>query len=539
MLINRKIYLFIWMALLGVAVMTSLFSCTEKEDIIKEDPPKPFERLIKEQKFRSTAMSYDINYQVLLPAEYENSTDSFPVVYLLHGLGDDETAWTIGGLLQYYVDLYAATSVPMIYVMPEGFNSYYVNRYNKPKNYMHMFAHELVPLIDSLYRTKRSASQRAVMGYSMGGYGAFILPVKNPEIFKTGVVLSMSFRTNEQYLSEPQNVYDYQWSPIFGGGGATGQARFTEYFKQHSPFQFLLNPADQSLQGLNLLFDCGDDEESLSFTNNELHQMLNDRNIAHEYRMRSGGHEWSYWRKSYYEALKFISYAVQQIPYPDQSDPVEIGTIIADNKILQDTLANYQLNYRLVLPDNYLSTTNNYPVLIILHQMENDMNTASKNMLSLLVNQMNANKLSQSILVEIPLSASSASIPSSAIEALIAELKTDFRVANDSKKWVLLGNGNGGKMAYNCGQSLPTSIGTCLLFDANLLSPFNPQNQNQIYYLDICDKGANYQVNNQLYSKLRENNIPYEYRIRQGTTTENDFLKGVYESIPFIHQQIH
>ncbi len=45
------------------------------------------------------------------------------------------------------------------------------------------------------------------MGYSMGGYGALMLAAKNPEIFKTGIALSMSFRTDEQYLNEPQGVF--------------------------------------------------------------------------------------------------------------------------------------------------------------------------------------------------------------------------------------------------------------------------------------------------------------------------------------------
>jgi enterochelin esterase-like enzyme len=65
----------------------------------------------------------------------------------------------------------------MIYVMPVGFNSYYVNKYNGQFPYMDMFVDELVPLVDSLFRTKPDPNHRAVMGYSMGGYGAMIMPV--------------------------------------------------------------------------------------------------------------------------------------------------------------------------------------------------------------------------------------------------------------------------------------------------------------------------------------------------------------------------
>ena len=528
------------LALLGVFILLfSLQSCKKENDPIVEEEPEPFVRLVQNQKFTSKAMSFDINYQVLLPAEYENSTDSFPVVYLLHGLGDDETAWTVGGLLQYHVDKYASTSIPMIYVMPTGFRSYYVNRYNNPKNYMYMFTNELVPLIDSLYRTKSNAQNRAVMGYSMGGYGAFILPVKNPDVFRTGVALSMSFRTNEQYLNESQSVYDYQWSPIFGGSGATGEDRFTDYYKQYSPFQFLLNPDDQSLLGLNLLFDCGDDEESLSVTNNELHQMLNDRAIPHEFRMRSGYHSWDYWRKSLPEALKYISYSVQQIPWLDESEPAEVGNLVADEKIIQDTVIDFHLDYRVVLPENYQTTTVDYPVILIFHQVDDNLGASSKNLLSLMVNQMTNSKLSPSILVEIPVAEASLPVQTEAAQALILLLKNDFRVANDREKWVIMGNRSGGRMCFDLFGSLSDQFQTCLLFDANLSETSSTQNTNQIYYLDICDKGVNYQVFNQLYLKLRKNEIPHEYRIRQGMATHNDFLLGVEESISFINNQIH
>ncbi len=103
---------------------------------------------------------------------------------------------------------------------------------------MQMLINELVPEIDTLFRTKPAADQRAVMGYSMGGYGALMLAAKNPEIFKTGIALSMSFRTDEQYLNEPQGVFDSQWATIFGGMGVSGNQRLTDHFIKYSPFHF-------------------------------------------------------------------------------------------------------------------------------------------------------------------------------------------------------------------------------------------------------------------------------------------------------------
>ncbi|CAN0460903.1 unnamed protein product, partial [Phaeothamnion confervicola] len=236
----------------------------------------------------SEILNYDLEYAVLLPEGYNESEDSYPVVYLLHGYGDDETAWYTNGSLQFYVDKQIAETGPMIYVMPQAFNSYYIDRYSGNFPYMEMFVDELVPEIDSRFRTKKDKSQRAVMGYSMGGYGALILPTMHPEVFSIGIPLSMSFRTDEQYLIESQSSFDNQWAPNFGPSkGTSGLARLSNYFKARSPFHFFNQENTEVYNSLKLLIDCGDDEESLIFTSNELHSLMRDNEIPHEYRVRS------------------------------------------------------------------------------------------------------------------------------------------------------------------------------------------------------------------------------------------------------------
>lgn len=131
----------------------------------------------------SAVFDNEITYAVLLPDGYDQSVEDYPVVYLLHGFGDSERAWYTSGGLSYYVDQYADDIVPMIYVMPAAYYSYYVNKFSGDYPYMDMMTTELVPTIDSLFRTRKDKSARAVMGYSMGGYGALILPALNPEVF--------------------------------------------------------------------------------------------------------------------------------------------------------------------------------------------------------------------------------------------------------------------------------------------------------------------------------------------------------------------
>ena len=297
----------------SILMLAGISACEREEAPPVEEVP--FVRLLEKQSYQSNILNRSMDYAVLLPAAYENSTDQYPVVYLLHGYGDDETAWYTDGLIQYYSDRDTAQNGQMIFVMPEAFNTYYVNKYNGNYPIMDVLVNELVPVIDSLFRTIPDAGHRAVMGYSMGGYGAIILPAKNPGIFETGVSLSMSFRTDSQYVAEPQNVFDSQWGAVFGGTGKLGNERLTDYFIANSPFHFFGDPANHYLWDLNFFFTCGDEEETLDVTNNELHDILVGLDYPHVYRMKHGGHTWDYWHHELPESLKFIGCVFNNIPY--------------------------------------------------------------------------------------------------------------------------------------------------------------------------------------------------------------------------------
>ncbi|TSA37726.1 MAG: hypothetical protein D4R64_05130 [Porphyromonadaceae bacterium] len=509
-----------------------------KHDTPPPDDPEPFVRLLTNQSFQSRILNRSMTFAVLLPKEYENSTESFPVVYLLHGLGDDETGWYKWGLINYYVDLNAAETVPMIYVMPKGFNTYWVNKYNGNYPYMDMLVNEMVPKIDSLFRTFRDPQHRAVMGYSMGGYGAMILPAKNPGVFKTGIALSMSFRTDQQYIDEPQGVFDSQWGSVFGGIGTTGTSRLTDYYKTYSPFYFFGNPGDLSLNGQNYFFDCGDDEESLSVPNNALHNLLRDLNIRHEYRTRNGGHSWDYWRKSLPEALKFISLAVQNVPYPDDPELIDPGPAIPAWRIVDKQLDGSNIAFSVALPAAYLSDTSRYPVILVLHDRKAvSQDEESRKMLSILNTNMTGGKIPASLIVEIPLQTE----PVSAVvlQQILNQVQTGYRTLSDRKHTILLGNNLAGRLVYDLLPDCAEFINACLLFDANLPQDATAISSDVNYYLDICDEGVNYNSYHSLFMSLRENGIAHEYRVRQGTASHDSFLAGLNESASYmkIHLQ--
>ena len=251
-----------------------------------------------------------VSYDILLPADYlSNPGRRYPVVYLLHGYGDNQSSWN-GQYMQgesriTYIENHSDLE-PMIYVCPNGFKTYYCNFYDGSYNYMDMFVNELVPHIDATYRTLADREHRALIGYSMGGFGAMVLPMKHPEVFSVSVPLSMSFRTDQQYMTESQDGWNNQWGKIFGGVGESGQNRLTDYYKQHCPLYQFVPENKAALSTVHWFLTCGDNEEQLLVANDALHQLMMENGYAHEFRVGDGGHSTSYWRAALDEVLPYI-----------------------------------------------------------------------------------------------------------------------------------------------------------------------------------------------------------------------------------------
>jgi endo-1,4-beta-xylanase len=132
---------------------------------------------------RSPSMATDVGYNVFLPPDYATSGQRYPVIYFLHGAGGNENsdAGGFSALVRKAVD---AKKIPaVICVFPNGGMSGY--RDNPAANVMGetLIVKELVPLIDSTYRTRPTREGRAIGGFSMGGGGAVRLALKYPDLF--------------------------------------------------------------------------------------------------------------------------------------------------------------------------------------------------------------------------------------------------------------------------------------------------------------------------------------------------------------------
>lgn len=495
--------------------------------------PEPFQRQQESLIMESQILHREMKYSILFPEGYNESNKTYPVVYLLHGFGDNETSWMKGGNIRYYADRAVNNGIiePVIFVAPQGFNNYYVNKYNGNYDYMKMLVEELVPFIDATYRTKAEKSQRAVMGYSMGGYGAFILPSVNPNVFSATVALSMSWRTDNQYMAEPQGVFDSQFGSLFGGVGKTGTERLTDYFKSLSPFHFFQQADLSKYKQIRYYLDCGDDEEQLSITNDELHTLMRDKGINHEYRMRNGSHTWDYWLGNMNEVFAFLQSSFSSSPFPEEDQASNVDPDNLKGRYIEVALKGLNGDGGVYLPEGYDASGLNYSVIYFLHDRQSkDVKNSIKNVLALLEDAFVIDGLPQPIVVELPVSEISASF---SFSELVTDINTKYRTIAEKSARVLMVNGEGGKYV----KQAISETEAYFFYNANINVEDVPLD-GKFYYLDITDNAAPYKAYGSLYAKLRDEGIDHQYRVRNGKDSYQSFLNGLTSSFTYMNNYL-
>ncbi|HCZ36455.1 MAG TPA: hypothetical protein DHV26_11075 [Cytophagales bacterium] len=491
-------------------------------------------RILESLTFHSPILGRDVRYTIIVPQDYFVTTQRYPVVYLLHGLGDTESSWLEYGRVSQYVDAAVERKeiVPMIYVMPEGFRNYYVNDYAGKFLYQDMFVQEFVPFIDKQYRTIPDKHHRATVGYSMGGFGALILPLKHPEIFTVSVPLSISVRTDEQYKTEDPAGWDDQWGRLFGGVGQTDEARITPHYKQHSPFHIFQQPNIENLKELKLYIDNGDDEETLARSNEELHVLLRDINFPHQFRVRNGGHEFSYWRDALPNALNFVSDAVTGKKYRG-----DIKTVTKPAKVTRQANIISKEWYDVLLPTEYATTQRLYPVIYI----QGDIDAQGRlQMINNLQQSIKDQMLSPVIVVFLKKQTGDFT------RNVIPEIEKEYRVRTGHRFRALIGVGNDALPALKAAL-IPEQFTSCVLFDVplqmewlnNALREDKKSLSRTWLFIHTMDSSPHYRENSNAHILLRGENLYHEYRVHEQDRDPNWYLRHWNEALAFTERKIH
>lgn len=250
---------------------------------------------------KSEILGIEKPYAVYLPEGYDSSTESYPVLYLLHGATDTFMAWPVrGDMLRITDETLAAGGVrKMIVVMPDasgkgeknaGPDMGYFNMKGWP--YEDFFFGEFIPHIDKSFRTIASKEGRAVAGLSMGGGGATVYAQHHPEIFQASYSTSGLLGTYHALVQNPRRYYEIQWL------WSVEQTSPVEYLRHATPEQL------EALRTVRWMLDCGDDDRLVK-TNVDYFIEMKHANVPVEFRIRDGKHNWAFWQESLPQILRF------------------------------------------------------------------------------------------------------------------------------------------------------------------------------------------------------------------------------------------
>lgn len=255
----------------------------------------------------SKILNGDRKYAVYLPPDYESSSRSYPVLYLLHGAGDDQTGWIQFGEVLNIADreINSGRVTPMIIIMPDANTGKrgYDNDAKGSWRYEDFFFSELMPFVEKKYRIKAEKRYRAISGLSMGGGGTFTYALHHPELFSSACPLSAA--------TGPLNLDDAKTRMKRFDSTLTEQ-QITAYFQRQSVPALIQSMPDSLKKSVRWYIDCGDDD-FLYEGNSLVHIAMRKRDIPHEFRIRNGGHGWTYWRESLPEVLFFVSQSFHQL----------------------------------------------------------------------------------------------------------------------------------------------------------------------------------------------------------------------------------
>jgi S-formylglutathione hydrolase FrmB len=333
--------------------------------------------------FYSNALKMERNVQIYLPEGY-NEQDSirYPVITYLHGAGQNSTSES--GLISILNDLIGSSAIcPVIVVKPDGRGgpwdrSYFTNS-ELYGNFEDFIVYDLVEFIDSAFNTIASRDKRAIMGWSMGGYGAMKCALKHPDIY-CGVVSQsgmLDMIMCSQYVpfiltengGAPVSAYDPNAGPwsygAFAVAGAFSPNLDNSPYFVDFPLDSMGNWIDSvwnrwSVQNcpslvrsvseeddLAIYFDCGKQDETLAYAfNTSYADSLDKLGLTYEFQSYTGGH---YDRNTRYPiGLRFLNSAMNTtVGILDKETTVPATFLLSQNypnPFSRDTHISYQLS---------------------------------------------------------------------------------------------------------------------------------------------------------------------------------------------------
>ncbi|ANC78783.1 hypothetical protein ABE65_019065 [Fictibacillus phosphorivorans] len=272
----------------------------------------PLSERLHDITLHSPALGKQTSLRVILPKGYEESEQTYPVLYLLHGCCGDYKAWTARTDIEKITE-----DLPLIVVMPDaGRGASYSDWYNGgaygPPQWEKYHIKELIPWVEQHYRAKGSREGRAVAGLSMGGFGAMSYAARHPDLFVAAASFSGVLDTNLDPEFLEKTIFQNQEK--VPPGTVWGDRETNEIiWRSHNPWDLAEN-----LEGVNLAIHTGTGEaggpldgglespveETCFVMSTSLHDRLEKLNISHVWDSYGpGSHTWGYWQRDLHQTL--------------------------------------------------------------------------------------------------------------------------------------------------------------------------------------------------------------------------------------------
>ena len=267
-------------AIACLAALLLLLSACKKKEVPQADHPRLTRNVtLRDITFRSAALARDMQYRVILPVSVAPG-QKLQVVYLLHGGGGGFRDWSNDS------DVARFAESGLLLVMPEAANSYYTNAVDPPQDrYEDYIVHDLIADVESRFSVATGRANRAVVGVSMGGFGAVKLALHHPDLFIFAGGISSAIDVPRRAFSIKRFQQSHHYNLIFGPGGSQTRT-------DNDPFILLRTARPENTPYFFLT--CGE-QEGLLPANREFAAELARRHFQHEFHTVHGGHDWNQW----------------------------------------------------------------------------------------------------------------------------------------------------------------------------------------------------------------------------------------------------
>ena len=250
----------------------------------------------------SKILARSVPYCIVLSASFDaHKTKYFPILYELHGLGDNEQFFVHSGLWNLVEDQRERGELKdFLIATPAGGASFYINSKDGKVHYEDFLVREFFPFIERKYRASPGRANRAISGVSMGGYGALHLAFRHPQLFSSVSAHSAALIEKlPAFVSGPQSPRSRVLGAVFG------IPPDITFWDANSP---LTLARSANLAGLRIYFDCGDqDDYGFAAGAAALDKILTSRKIAHEFHIYPGRHDPGYFAAHIPASLAFHS----------------------------------------------------------------------------------------------------------------------------------------------------------------------------------------------------------------------------------------